>query len=104
MWKEYVKMELGFIESMRRRWDVLGIQVDSDKAGKGKQKADVAVPSPDVMEGEDETHAATGMDVDEEEDITGFEARKQIMEGAIVKSVIKNAAQGGYIRDFYRRL
>lgn len=81
-------MELGFIESMRRRWDVLGIQIDD---GKGKQKADDADPSPDLDEGD---HATPAMDVDEEEDATGYEARKQIMAGAIVKSVITNAARG----------
>ena len=32
MWREYVRMELGFVESLRRRWTVLGIDVK----GKGK--------------------------------------------------------------------
>ena len=41
MWSEYVKMELGFVESMRRRWGVLGIEV------KGKEKVvDSPLPSP----------------------------------------------------------
>ncbi|THV06741.1 hypothetical protein K435DRAFT_743269 [Dendrothele bispora CBS 962.96] len=29
MWREYVKMELGFMESMRRRWETLGISGES---------------------------------------------------------------------------
>ncbi|KAE9408552.1 hypothetical protein BT96DRAFT_662460 [Gymnopus androsaceus JB14] len=33
MWVEYVKMELGFVESLRRRWQVLGIN-----GGSGSQK------------------------------------------------------------------
>lgn len=34
MWREYVRMELGFIESLRRRWDVLGL----DDKGKGREQ------------------------------------------------------------------
>jgi U3 small nucleolar RNA-associated protein 6 len=79
MWTEYVKMELGFIESLRRRWDVLGIEVD--EMGKGKAK-EVNV------EMEDDPH----MDADvNDSDAT---ARNEIMEGAIVKSVITSAMQG----------
>jgi hypothetical protein len=105
MWREYVKMELGFVESMRRRWEVLGIKVGEGDA-KGKQKeeaqpdAEGIDPSPDVTAGEGDT-----MDVEEENvDETGFEARKQIMEGAIVKSVITNAAQGPWYCPFSRSL
>ena len=36
MWREYVRMELGFIEGLRRRWDVLGIAVGED--GKRSEK------------------------------------------------------------------
>lgn len=28
MWTEYVKMEIGFIERLRRRWEVLGVEVE----------------------------------------------------------------------------
>ncbi|KAF8893852.1 hypothetical protein BD779DRAFT_1503746 [Infundibulicybe gibba] len=52
LWREYVKMEVGFVESVRRRWEVLGI-------------------------------------ADEDED----EGRKEIMEGAIVKTVMESAVQ-----------
>ena len=27
LWKEYVKMEMGFIERLRRRWDELGVEM-----------------------------------------------------------------------------
>ncbi|KAJ7072541.1 U3 small nucleolar RNA-associated protein 6-domain-containing protein [Mycena amicta] len=33
LWTEYVRMELSFMESLRRRWDVLGV----DPKGKGRQ-------------------------------------------------------------------
>lgn len=93
-------MELGFIESIRRRWDVLGIKVDAEKSKKGKEKEQTD-PSPDPME---ETLEGNGtddkpdmaMDVDED-GVEGAEARQQIMEGAIVKSVILNAAQGAHL-------
>lgn len=31
MWKEYVKMEMGFIERLRRRWEVLGVGMMEDE-------------------------------------------------------------------------
>ncbi|PPQ74494.1 hypothetical protein CVT26_007954 [Gymnopilus dilepis] len=81
MWKEYVKMELGFIESLRRRWDVLGIKVSEEK------RAD---PSREIL-GEE-------MEEEEEEEReyegdAGAEARRRVMEGAIVESVISSAAK-----------
>lgn len=99
MWKEYVKMELGFMESLRRRWDVLGIKLDTEPAGKGKQKArDDDDPSRFLMEDSEEpadTYERLEMNVSTEaEDDDGGEARRQILEGAIVKSVIASAAQG----------
>jgi len=56
LWKEYVKMEMGWVESLRRRWGVLGIDNNED---------------------------------DDEEGTS----RREIMQGAIVKSVISNASQ-----------
>ena len=45
----------------------------------------------------DEEGEADGMEVDAEEDLTEDEAaRRQIMEGAIVKSVISNAVKGAF--------
>jgi U3 small nucleolar RNA-associated protein 6 len=76
LWREYVRMELGFIESLRRRWDVLGINA-GDK-GKGKAHDD------DDAEGIDE----------EQDDDTGAASRHEIMQGAIVKSVLSSAVQG----------
>ncbi|KAJ7690623.1 U3 small nucleolar RNA-associated protein 6-domain-containing protein [Mycena rosella] len=76
MWREYVRMELAFIESLRRRWDVLGL----DHKGKGKEE-DLS----HVAQAEEDLLAA---DADQ-----GAEARAAIMQGAIVKSVIVSAAQ-----------
>ncbi|KAH9855257.1 U3 small nucleolar RNA-associated protein 6-domain-containing protein [Lenzites betulinus] len=98
MWREYVKMELNFVESLRRRWSVLGIDVkgkgkDTVKA-KGKHAS--AADSPDASGLEDEiTAEPDAMDVDTAEDELGEDeaARKQIMDGAIVKAVISNAVR-----------
>jgi U3 small nucleolar RNA-associated protein 6 len=58
MWIEYLKMELGYIETLRRRWETLGIK---EEAG----------------------------ELDEED-----EARRVVMEGGIVESVISSAGKG----------
>ncbi|KAH9920077.1 uncharacterized protein B0H18DRAFT_957255 [Fomitopsis serialis] len=85
MWREYVKMELGFVESLRRRWGVLGIDVEDTK-GKGKQRAREA--------DEDEEMEVEKIQVDaEDEGDEGEAARRQIMQGAIVKSVMSSAAK-----------
>lgn len=87
MWTEYVKFEVGFVESMRRRWDVLGI----NSGGKGKDKEK---PQGVVVEGMDEVEVEQ---MQTEADGEGDEAelaRREIMKGAIVKSVMSNAAKG----------
>ncbi|KAI0356208.1 hypothetical protein OH77DRAFT_1423811 [Trametes cingulata] len=109
MWREYVKMELNFIESLRRRWSVLGIDVkgkgkETEKAAKGKQRK--AADSGDESGLEDAEDAnADGMDVDQEEELDEDEAaRKQIMEGAIVKAVISNAVKALPKIELFRSL
>ncbi|KAH8996404.1 U3 snoRNP protein [Lactarius hatsudake] len=70
MWREYVRLELGFVEAVRRRWDVLDITLDS-------------------AEGEGE-----GECVDRaEEQAMGDAARRAIMDGAIVRQAIDSAAK-----------
>ena len=90
MWREYVKFELGFVESMRRRWDVLGI----DTNGKGKEK----VPG-NAEEGMNEGEIEQMQHEADAEGDEAEEARKAIMQGAIVKSVISNGVKGEYMRD-----
>jgi U3 small nucleolar RNA-associated protein 6 len=34
LWTEYVKFELGFIESLRKRWQVLGVSGDTEEESK----------------------------------------------------------------------
>ncbi|KAJ6497859.1 U3 small nucleolar RNA-associated protein 6-domain-containing protein [Mycena sanguinolenta] len=77
MWREYVRMELVFMENLRRRWDVLGL--DNEK-GKGRAEEDP------------EQHAEPA------------DARAAIMDGAIVKSVIASAVQAVDSIDLFEAL
>jgi len=81
LWTEYVKMELGYIESLRRRWEVLGI-----KTG-GKKKEDKVI-------GDEEDDEEKEAETTEEDSDIGAEARRKVMEGAIVASVVSSAGQG----------
>lgn len=60
-------MELGYIEALRRRWDVLGIEEDGD----------AIIEDATAKEDEDES----------------AESRKAVMAGAIVQTVLDNAVK-----------
>lgn len=68
-------MELMYIETLRRRWAVLGIDAS---AGKGKAKEDTSAELDNV---------------DDESD----ESRRQVMDGAIVLAVMTAAVKGVFI-------
>jgi U3 small nucleolar RNA-associated protein 6 len=99
MWREYVRMELGFIEGLRRRWDVLGIDMlGRDVKGKEKAKEGLTVD----LDGDATIAEAEAMqldfgggavEADNDNDDNGIATRKAIMDGAIVKSVICSAAR-----------
>jgi hypothetical protein len=103
LWKEYVKMELGFVESLRRRWDVLGLRVPGTDKDKEEEKKRAEDPSSAIM-GERiadealEAGAAAAAAAYEAEDAAGAAARRQVLEGAIVESVISSAGKGAYGR------
>ena len=71
MWREYVRLELGFVEAVRRRWGVLGITLESDDEEEEGERVDRA-----------------------EEQAMGDAARREIMDGAIVRQAIDSAAKG----------
>jgi U3 small nucleolar RNA-associated protein 6 len=75
LWTEYVKMEMMFVETLRRRWKVLGLEQEE----------------PVQIEGSEDDHAEDlpGMNMN-----AGAEARKEVLRGAIVKSAIGSAVQG----------
>lgn len=72
MWREYVRLELGFVEAVRRRWGLLGITLDNDSEREEGERVDRA-----------------------EEQAMGDAARREIMDGAIVRQAIDSAAKGG---------
>lgn len=100
MWREYVRMELGFIEGVRRRWDVLGIDI-LGKDGKGKEKAtlttgldgDTVISESEAMKLDFGGGDAVICDNNHNDDDDGIATRKGIMDGAIVKTVISSAAK-----------
>ena len=64
LWCEYVKMELGWCEFLKRRWETLGIQPTEGDLNEASLTADTE------------------------------SARRDVLNGAIVKEVLKNALQG----------
>ncbi|OCH92458.1 hypothetical protein OBBRIDRAFT_791201 [Obba rivulosa] len=95
LWREYVKMELGFVEGLRRRWGVLGIDVGARPEGKGKgrEAEDVEMGDAEDGEGARERERTRIEGEAEEEGEEGERARRAIMEGAIIKSVIDSAVK-----------
>lgn len=110
MWREYVRMELGFIENLRRRWDILGISYTKGQVNKGKDNAEAIIDPSGVIslgvfsgvepedndlgmnDGTDETGMVTENDGSNRDE--GVAAQQEIIDGAIVKTVMTNAIEG----------
>lgn len=106
LWREYVKMECAFVEGLRRRWSVLGIKVVQAKEQKEKEleeKDERAVQEQEeelmvqgMEEGgettrrEESGHTVPDANEEDEDEAT----RREILNGALVKAVISNAAKG----------
>lgn len=71
LWREYIKLELGWVEGLRRRWQVLGVNIES--------KAGVKV-DPDALTGGEGSFGPEGED-----------ARKSILSGQLVIHAINSA-------------
>ena len=80
LWIEYIKMELGFAELLRRRWTILGLHKGDESQS---DAADVE------MSGEGDMDLEKPLPEDDEDD----SARKEILNGALVKEVITNAVK-----------
>lgn len=97
LWREYIRMELHFIEGMRRRWNVLGISLD-EGGRRTNQRMEIDVD----MNGTDDPIIIDDIEERPPDEIVAAEhggdegdaARRAIMEGAIVKSAMSNAAKG----------
>lgn len=82
-------MELGFVESLRRRWGVLGIDENIHERTEAAAKDEAL-----MIEESGHSHDAIPIQEDDSGLDVGAVARKEIMAGAIVKSVMSNAVQG----------
>jgi hypothetical protein len=102
MWREYVRMEMNFVEGMRRRWTVLGIHEEENAVGEAETLAEKHL-EPIVDDGQEVVLGAGETEIKPPEEIAaekggdeGEKARQAIMDGAIVNSVILSAAKGAF--------
>ncbi|KAJ3824206.1 U3 snoRNP protein [Lentinula raphanica] len=120
MWTEYVRMELGFVESLRRRWGVLGIGEGIGKGGEGEGTSEPREMTGDDSDGHKDPFLDVDVDIDanptpvpagigetrdaeleleletqrwDQEGDEGHIARKQVLDGGIIKAVMDSAVQ-----------
>lgn len=83
LWREMVRLELGFVNVVRKRWEVLGLttgmEYDGEDYNKVKEDAAMQDGAPEVVD----------EDADDDE-----KARRAVLGGALVKTVISNAVKG----------
>jgi U3 small nucleolar RNA-associated protein 6 len=73
LWREYVKLELGWVEGLRRRWKVLGVNI-------GSEAASGAQVDPDALTGGEGSFGPDGED-----------ARKSILSGQLIVHALNSA-------------
>lgn len=78
LWREYLKMELNFVESLRRRWNVLGLETSVFEDATEEQ-------SENIVSNDGDSRDST---------IQSSEARKEVLQGGLAKEVISSAAKG----------
>lgn len=83
LWREMVRLELGFVNVVRKRWEVLGLTTGMEYDGEdfGKVKDDALM--------QDGNLEVVDEDADDDE-----KARRAVLGGALVKTVISNAVKG----------
>ena len=99
MWREYIRMELGFVEGMRRRWNVLGISTKEDEKMRIRKdiEPDFDVDANETIIVDEQTEKPPDEVVAAEQGgDEGEAARQAIMDGAIVKSALSSAAKGAH--------
>jgi U3 small nucleolar RNA-associated protein 6 len=73
LWREYVKLELGWVEGLRRRWKVLGVNIGSEPTNGGEV-------DPDALTGGEGSFGPDGED-----------ARKSILSGQLIVLALNSA-------------
>ncbi|WVQ98984.1 hypothetical protein IAU59_006116 [Kwoniella sp. CBS 9459] len=86
LWTEYIKLELGWVEALRRRWKLLGIKEGEDQ---GAQAAHIDAEGDEEFEGDqDALRGGQGAFGPEGED-----ARKAILAGQLVVHALNSALE-----------
>jgi U3 small nucleolar RNA-associated protein 6 len=73
LWREYVKLELGWVEGLRRRWKVLGVNIEPKATKEGEV-------DPDALTGGEGSFGPEGED-----------ARKSILAGQLIIHAINSS-------------
>lgn len=77
LWREYIKLELGWVEGLRRRWKVLGVNIEPEPA-----KTAAGILDPNALTGGEGSFGPEGED-----------ARKSILAGELVVNAISQALE-----------
>lgn len=86
LWREYIKLEIGWVEALRRRWKVLGIDLAGDEDAAGME-ADIEAGLP-----RDDDDDEDAMDLGENAfGASGEHARKAIIRGDLIITVLHSA-------------
>lgn len=103
LWREYVTMELRFVESLRRRWKILGLTESDDGNTQQSKEGEALITEALEENGREETDIDIDIDMDmdgttSDHDV-GEEARREILQGALIKAAISSAVKGN--QEFY---
>ena len=102
IWEEWIRLEISFVERMRKRWEILGIQDAMN--GKANIALDVASTGDDALQ-EGENNMAMNPVVggedgaileaaQEDVEVAQQKGKTAVLDGAIVKAVLSNACAG----------
>ncbi|KAJ9111000.1 hypothetical protein QFC22_006645 [Naganishia vaughanmartiniae] len=89
LWREYIKLEIGWVEALRRRWRVLGIDVDlagddaAEQDEKMEQDVQAGLPAPE----DDDADTVLGQHAF---GASGETARKAIIRGDLIITVLSS--------------
>ena len=91
IWLEWTRLEISFVERMRKRWEILGI----GDAMTGKANMDVDGKDGEVEELPEPESQVEDVDAAEEDvSVAQNQGKNAVLDGAIVKAVLENACAG----------
>ena len=96
IWIEWIRLEISFIERMRKRWELLGIQ-DAVSGNANMEDADMETAAVNDTEADEFKAGAQIADAQKQ-------GQSAVLEGAIVEVVMNNAFAGSRALRKSRRL